>query len=163
MTFTTTGDKRQAVLLLSLAAVLLSVQTTGASDGGNWPDWRGPTSQGHSDATGLPLKWSETENIVWKVSIHDHGYSTPVVWGDQIWLTTATEDGKRMSAICVDRPSGEIVHDLLVFENENPRFCHATNSYASPTPIVEEGRVYVHFGSYGTAWCLHKFLCFKIR
>ena len=87
----------------------------------------------------------------WRVDIHGKGWSSPVIWKEQIWLTTATEDGKQMYAICVDRETGRIVHDILVFENEQPRFCHPTNSYASPTPIVEEGRVYVHFGSYGTA------------
>jgi outer membrane protein assembly factor BamB len=99
------------------------------------------------------LLWSETENIQWKVDIHGRGWSSPVVWRDQIWLTTATEDGRQMYAICVAADTGRIVHDILVFENEKPQFCHPTNSYASPTPIVEEGRVYVHFGSYGTA-CL---------
>src|SRR3990170_5172714 len=81
----------------------------------NWPDWRGPTADGHSDATNLPLIWSETENIVWKVPIHDFGHSTPVVWGDQIWLTTATNDGHTLYAVCVDLDTGEVVHDIEVF------------------------------------------------
>jgi outer membrane protein assembly factor BamB len=76
-----------------------------------------------------------------------------VIWNDQVWLTTATEDGKDMFALCVDKKSGEIVRDIRLFQNEKPRFCHATNSYASPTPVIEEGRIYIHFGSYGTA-CL---------
>jgi outer membrane protein assembly factor BamB len=116
-----------------------------------WPEFRGPRGDGHADGSILPLRWSEIENVQWKVDIHGRGWSSPVIWHDQIWLTTATEDGKRMSAICVDAHTGQIVHDILVVENENPQFCHPTNSYASPTPIVEAGRVYVHFGSYGTA------------
>ena len=119
----------------------------------NWPDWRGPTCDGHSDVTGLPMKWSETENIVWKIPIHDLGYSTPVVWGDQIWLTTATKNGKTLYAVCIDFNSGRIVHDVEVFHPEKPQRIHPLNSYATPSAVVEEGFVYVHYGTHGTA-CL---------
>jgi outer membrane protein assembly factor BamB len=124
---------------------------TAAND--NWPEFRGPSADGHSDATGLPLHWSETENIRWKTPIHDKGWSSPVIWGNRIWLTTATADGKEMFVVCVDRDTGKVVHDIKLFEVANPAFCHPYNSYASPTPVVEANRVYVHFGSYGTA-CL---------
>ena len=124
-----------------------------ASAGDNWPQFRGPSADGHSDSTGLPLTWSDTENVRWKTAIDGRGWSSPVVWGDQIWLTTATEDGQDMYAVCVAKDTGRIVHQLRVFHNESPAFCHPLNSYASPTPAVESGRVYVHFGSYGTA-CL---------
>src|SRR5436190_13011514 len=119
----------------------------------NWPNLHGPRHNSHSDSTGLPLVWSETENIVWKVPIHDSGWSSPVVWGDQIWLTTATDDGKRSYAVCVDRQSGKVVHDLKLFETAKPEDTRQYNTFASPTPVIEEGRVYVAFGSYGTA-CL---------
>jgi outer membrane protein assembly factor BamB len=119
--------------------------------GDNWPQFRGPHGAGQSDATGLPIRWSETENIRWKTPIHGKAWSSPVVWGEQVWVTTAREDGKERYGVCVDRRSGKIVHDLLVFTDEKPAFCHAFNSYASPTPAIEEGRVYVHFGSAGTA------------
>ena len=118
----------------------------------NWSEFRG-VSDGHADQADLPLKWSESSSIRWKTALPGRGWSSPVVWDDQIWLTTATEDGKQMFALCVDRSTGKLVHQILVFENEEPRFCHPTNSYASPTPAIEAGRVYVHFGSYGTA-CL---------
>jgi outer membrane protein assembly factor BamB len=118
-----------------------------------WPEFRGPRGDGWAEGSRPPLQWTETENVRWKIDIHGRGWSSPVVWGEQIWLTTATEDGKQMFAICVDRDSGQIEHDLLIFENANPQFCHPTNSYASPTPAIAAGRVYVHFGSYGTA-CL---------
>ena len=121
--------------------------------GENWTEFRGPAGTGISAAKNLPLSWSEEENIRWKLEVHGKGWSSPVSWGNQLWLTTATEDGKKLYALCVDRIKGTIVHDILVFENEKPRFCHPTNSYASPTPVIEKGRVYVHFGSYGTA-CL---------
>jgi outer membrane protein assembly factor BamB len=124
-----------------------------AQGGNNWPEFRGPTGDGHSDAVGLPTRWSENENIKWKVAIHDKGWSSPVIWGSQIWLTTATADGHKLFVMCVDRDTGKILHDIKLFDVEKPGFCIPTNSYASPTPIVEAGRVYVHFGTYGTA-CL---------
>ena len=116
-----------------------------------WPDWRGPTSDGISDATNLPLNWSETENIVWKTRIHDSGYSTPVVWEDQIWLTTATKDGRTLYAVCIDLNTGEVIHDVDVFHPQDPQRIHSTNTYATPSATLEEGRVYVHFGAFGTA------------
>lgn len=133
------------------ALLLLSPRISHAGENTNWPDFRGPNADGHSDATGLPLTWSEEENIVWKTPIHDEGYSTPVVWGDQIWLTTATEDGKTLYAVCVDVNSGAIVHDIEVFHPEKVQPKNANNSYATPSAVVEEGRVYVHYGLHGTA------------
>jgi outer membrane protein assembly factor BamB len=139
--------------LLITSAVLLLTMTgaTGADE--NWPGFHGPRQNSHSDSTGLPLVWSETENIVWKTPMHGSGWSSPVVWGDQMWLTTATDDGKQSFAVCVDRQSGKIVYDLKLFETANPENTRQYNTFASPTPVIEEGRVYVTFGSYGTA-CL---------
>jgi outer membrane protein assembly factor BamB len=133
--------------------MLWSLSASPLSAGDNWPQFRGPGGRGHSDSTGLPVRWSETENVKWKTAIHGRGWSSPVIWNDQIWVTTATEDGKEMFAVCLDKNSGKVLHDIKVFDNEEPQFCHPMNSYASPTPVVEKGRVYVHFGSYGTA-CL---------
>ena len=134
---------------LLLVFLLVAGQVVAAD---SWPQFRGPSGDGSADAN-LPLTWSESENVKWKIPIHGKGWSSPVIWGDQLWLTTATEDGKQMSALCVQRDSGKVLRDIVVFENEEPRFCHPTNSYASCTPVIEEGRIYVHFGSYGTA-CL---------
>ncbi len=119
----------------------------------NWPRFRGPTGQGLSDSTGLPLKWSESENVKWKTAVHGKAWSSPVVLGNQVWLTTATEDGKDLFAVAVDRTSGKILHDLKLFRTEEPQYADRFNSYGSPTPAIEEGRVYVTFGSPGTA-CL---------
>ncbi len=119
----------------------------------NWPVFRG-AQHGHAIGAKIPLEIDEDKNIKWKTPIHGRGWSSPVIWGDQIWLTTATKDGKKMSAICVDLRSGEVLRDSVIHENEEPAFCHPVNSYASPTPAIEEGRVYIHFGSYGTT-CLN--------
>ena len=87
--------------------------------GDTWPEFRGPTRDGHSDCKGLPLTWSETENVKWKTPVHGKAWSSPVVWYDQIWLTNAPEDGKQLSAVCVDRATGRIVHDKALRENES--------------------------------------------
>jgi outer membrane protein assembly factor BamB len=136
---------------LCVLALLLSAALVRAGD--NWPQFRGPAGTGISDSRGVPTHWSEKENIRWKVAIHDKGWASPVVWGDQVWLTTADKDGHKFYVLCIDRKSGKIVHDLKLFTVDKPDFCIPFNSYASPSPVIEEGRVYVHFGTYGTA-CL---------
>jgi outer membrane protein assembly factor BamB len=127
---------------------------SGLAHAGDWLDYRGPTRDGKSPAGDVPLTWSETENVTWKTPIHGSGLSSPIVLGDQVWLTTATPDGKDMFVICVDRNSGKVLLDKTIFHNERPRTLNNNvNSYATPSPVAEPGRVYVHFGSYGTA-CL---------
>ncbi len=133
--------------------VALILSTLPAAAGENWPEFRGPTADGHSDSMGLPLRWSATENVAWKTPIHDRGWSSPVIFDGQIWLTTATADGRELFAVCVDCKTGKIVHDVKVFDVESPERIAPVNSYASPTPAIERGRVYVHYGTYGTA-CL---------
>jgi outer membrane protein assembly factor BamB len=122
-------------------------------DSENWPRFRGPNGDGLSRARNLPDKWSESENIRWKTPIHDKGWSSPVIWGEQIWVTTATADGKEYFAIALERSSGKIIHDLKLFTVDKPAHCDPYNSYASPTPAVEQDRLYFHFGSYGSG-CL---------
>ncbi len=119
----------------------------------NWPQFRGPIGDGHAQSTMLPDSWSESEHIQWKTPIHGRGWSSPVVWGQQVWLTTATPDGRSLSVLCVDLASGKILRDRKLFDVAQPQDIHLTNSHASPTPVIEPGRIYVHFGSYGTA-CL---------
>lgn len=151
---------------LSLFGVLAASLVALAA--GNWPEFRGPHGDGHADATNLPITWSETENVQWKTPIHDKGWSSPVVWDKQVWVTTATENGDKCIAVGLDRETGKVVHDVLLFEvrlspptgKKSPPSIMAPyeewapfNSYASPTPAIEEGRVYAHFGSTGTA-CL---------
>jgi outer membrane protein assembly factor BamB len=119
----------------------------------SWTQFRGPGGTGIAKAKGLPTTWDEKTNIVWKTAIHDKGWSSPVVLGKQVWLTTARDDGKAQWAVCVDRDSGKVVHDLKVFDTPKPPyfFMPTYNSHASPSPVIEPGRVYVHFGSAGTA------------
>lgn len=118
-----------------------------------WPQFRGPQGNGVSDASNLPDTWSDHQNIKWKTDVHGKAWSSPVVWGNQVWVTSATQDGHELYAVCLDRDSGKIMLDSKLFEIANPQYCIPFNSYASPTPCIEEGRVYVTFGSAGTA-CL---------
>jgi outer membrane protein assembly factor BamB len=121
----------------------------------DWPDFRGPTADGHAPGTnalGLPLSWSETNNVVWKTPIPHRGWSTPVILGKQIWLTTATPGGNDFYVLCVDAESGKIIFNERLFHCDTPEpLGNGLNCYASPSPVIEPGRVYVHFGSYGTA------------
>lgn len=119
----------------------------------DWWQFRGPTGEGHTGAQHLPLTWSEHQNVAWKTAIHDRGWSSPVVCGDQIWVTSATEEGHKLYAVCVDRETGKIVHNLHIFDVEEPQSISVENTFATPTPVIEPGRVYVHFGTYGMA-CL---------
>lgn len=138
-------------LALSLACALTAI---GAPVAGNhWNQFRGPTGQGLSEAKGVPLKWSETEHVKWKTPIHGKAWSSPVIWGSQVWMTTATEDGRELFAVCVDRESGKMLHDQRLFTIAAPQYADRFNSYGSPTPVIEEGRAYLTFGSPGTA-CL---------
>lgn len=121
------------------------------SAGENWPCFRGPTHDGQSDSTGLPTEWSETNNIAWKAEIHGRAWSSPVVWGNQVWIQTAPPDGKEMWLLCLDRETGKILRDDKLFDVEKPQEIHVTNTHASSTPVIEAGRIYAHFGAYGTA------------
>jgi len=117
----------------------------------DWPEFRGPTGQGHSDERGLPLVWSETKNVRWKTAIPGRGWSSPAIQGDRIWLTTATDEGKSLRAISVDRNTGAILQNVEVFRLKSQGNLNAKNNQASPTPVLEGDRVYLHFGAYGTA------------
>ena len=118
-----------------------------------WPQFRGPDGQGHSNARGLPTRWDETKNITWKVRIPGKGFSSPVISGNQIWMTTALEEGRSLRAICIHLESGQLLYDVEVFHPTEAGPRHSKNSFATPTPVLEGGYVYVHFGSKGTA-CL---------
>jgi outer membrane protein assembly factor BamB len=128
-----------------------AVHAAGAVE--NWTSYRGPTDQGDCGSADLPVRWSEAENVAWKTPLPGKAWSSPVIWGDRVWLTTATEDGTQLSAICVAKSSGKILHNKPLRYVAAPQYCHPFNSYASPSPVIEEGRVYVSFGAPYTA-CL---------
>ncbi len=151
--------RRHRTVLCPLSSVLCVLAPALAAAACDWPAYRGPTADGHAAADARPpLQWGETQNVRWKTAIHDKGWSSPVICGNQIWMTTARPDGKVMFAVCVDRDTGRVVHDIKLFDVARPPTAaegkfNEFNSFASPTPAVEEGRVYLHFGTFGTA-CL---------
>lgn len=127
----------------------------------NWPQFRGPTGEGHSTGVGLPLEWSDTKNVAWKTGIPGSGWSSPVLYEGKLYLTTAVPiDGKgpkdvSLQTLCVDAARGEILWNREVFSQDGATTdnIHNKNSHASPTPVVEGDRLFVHFGTKGTA-CL---------
>jgi outer membrane protein assembly factor BamB len=133
---------------LSVAFLLGSEQAS--SQEKNWTHFRGSNLNGIATAENIPLKWDES-TIKWKTGIHDNGYSSPVVYDNQIWVTTAKPDGKELYAVCIDFRTGEIIYDIKVFTPDEVEGKHSLNTYASPTPCIEKGFVYVHYGSLGTA------------
>ncbi len=144
---------------LALSAIVFAGVFQARAD---WPEFRGPSGDGHAGAAadgkplGLPLYWSETSNITWKTEIPYRGWSTPVVMGGQVWLTTATEDGHDFFALGIDAATGRVRFNEKLFHSDNPEPLGngaSMNCYATPSPVIEPGRLYVHFGRFGTA-CL---------
>ena len=143
----------------------------------DWQQFRGPTGQGVSDAKGLPLRWDKSNSIVWQTPIQGQGWSSPVYSGDRVWLTSATvvaasedlrqakTEGKLLAtqmevaqtislwAIEIDLTTGNLLRQIHLADLDEPQPIHSLNSYASPTPVIEDGRLYCHFGDYGT-YCL---------
>jgi outer membrane protein assembly factor BamB len=140
-----------------IVAFLLFIAIPAAAE--DWPQFRGPTGQGHSTERGLPLDWSESKNITWKTPIPGSGWSSPVVAGGQVWLTSMTgpADPRRgrgalsLRALAFDVATGREALNVEVFRIDSPGPMHQKNSRASPTPILDGDRVYVHFGAEGTA------------
>ncbi|MBT3667383.1 MAG: PQQ-like beta-propeller repeat protein, partial [Opitutae bacterium] len=141
----------------------------------DWPQWRGPDASGHAPNGNYPLNWSSQENIIWKKTLPGRGHSSPVHDGDNIWVTTAletpaSEEEKKerlkenkglptvtvlsklsLRALKINPVSGKILKNIEVFEKKQPQWVHKLNSYASPSPFLEGGKLYLHFGAYGNA------------
>ncbi|MAV35524.1 MAG: hypothetical protein CMJ59_08700 [Planctomycetaceae bacterium] len=146
-------------LVLMLLAVFQS-NATGAES--YWNQYRGPNGDGKAATKNLPVEFTEAKNVRWKIPIAGEGWSSPVVWGNEIWLTIGSDERKELRAICVDLDSGRVVKDIKVFDMIERQVVEAykhdsphLNSPATPTSVVEEKRVFVHFGSQGIA-CLDR-------
>ena len=144
-----------------LTAVLLVNQSTDEHSGSrsalnstdNWPQFRGPDGQGDAPNAKLPLTWSEEEHVSWKFTDPGEGWSSPVVDDGRIWMTTACDSGHSLRAICLDLKSGKLMNEVEIFHVDSLHAQNSMNSYASPSPLIADGKLYVHFGTYGTA-CL---------
>ena len=134
-----------------LAAVWLCAATVAVQ--AQWPQFRGPDGQGHSSEQGLPLDWSESRHVAWKVPVPGRGWSSPVVSEGRVWLTTAVKSssGASLRALAFAADTGATQVDVEVFRSRRGDALNPKNSLASPTPIVDGARVYVHFGQDGTA------------
>lgn len=139
-----------SVIFCIFLAVFLSGAQYSYSQTKNWTFFRGSNLNGIAETDNIPLKWDDS-TIKWKTEIHDRGCSSPVVFGDQIWLTTSNPDGKDLFAVSADFNTGKIIYDISVFTPDEVEKKHALNTYSSPTPAIEKGFVYVHYGSLGTA------------
>lgn len=128
------------------AGILLSLLLAAASCvAENWPQFRGPTGQGHSSEREVPLAWSATENIAWHTPIPGQSWSSPIVWADHVFVTTATDNGEACRIIALDRETGRLLWDKEVFR-QAPRRKEGRNTYATPTPATDGERVYACFG-----------------
>jgi outer membrane protein assembly factor BamB len=172
-----TSLRSASIVCLLTVSVLPSPVAWAASGGSNWPQWRGPASQGISEEKGLPSEWSDTKNVAWKTPISGRGHSSPIVWGNRIFLTTAIEgpvvpDHKvykhmlggqefkhpdwagadhsyTFKLICVDANTGKIVWERAAYDGPVFDHRHRRNTYASPTPVTDGKHVYAFFGSEG--------------
>lgn len=131
--------------MLTRSIVLLAlILPAGRATAGEWPGWRGPRGDGHSDESTLPTRWSETENIAWKTAIPGKGHSSPVVWGDRIFVTTALEKERQRVLLCLDRRTGKPIWQKVVVMSGLEQK-HDLNSYASATPVTDGKHVWVSF------------------
>jgi hypothetical protein len=140
---------------VSWYSACLGDEPAGANRAAGWPEFRGPDGQGHVLGT-IPTSWAEGVNTLWSIEIPGKGWSSPVILDGQVWLTTAvgTRSGDySLRAIAVDEESGKIRHDIELFTviKPEPKTLHDRNTFASPTPVLDKGRLYAHFGRYGTA------------
>ncbi|MGH9460786.1 MAG: PQQ-binding-like beta-propeller repeat protein [Vicinamibacteria bacterium] len=139
------------ILLLSgpLQATEDVQMITVAGEGENyWPGWRGPSGQGLAKDAGYPDRWSDTENVLWRVEVPGSGNSSPIVWKDRVFLTTSQEGGSRLSLLSYRRSDG-----MLLWETPIPRDgveqVHGKNGHASATPVTDGKFVYASFGTHG--------------
>lgn len=135
------------ILLLAILSGLI----TSAQNQENWTHLRGSNLDGHSISRQAPTSWSETDHVLWKTEIRGVAWSSPVVFGNQVWTSSATLNGEELFAVCTDFNSGKIVREISLFKPDTVQHIHPTNSYATSTPCIEDGFIYVHFGTYGTA------------
>ncbi len=133
--------------------MLLEFIATAALSLNQWPQFRGPKADGHVTAKNVPAEWSDTKNVAWKVPLPGLGWSSPVLGDGKIYLTTAVKQGNGLSlrAMALDSTTGKPVWDREIRAVEKAPSIHVKNSHASPTPILHDNSVFVHFGTLGTA------------
>jgi outer membrane protein assembly factor BamB len=136
-----------------LRAVLFFLLAVSNASAGDWPQFRGPTRDGHYTGPKLPTVWGPDTNVAWKVPVPGKGWSSPIVSKGKVFLTTGVSQsgGLSLRAICVDATSGKVEWDVEALRIDKAPYAHTKNSQASPTPATDGERLYVHFGHMGTA------------
>jgi outer membrane protein assembly factor BamB len=142
---------RKFNLFLLTGFLLICCLTPAGAQQVNWTHFRGTSLDGISKDQNSPTTWNDSLNIIWKSKVTGKGWSSPVVYGDQVWVSTASEDGKQMFGICLNSKSGKEIFNIKLFEPGTTFPKHDINTFASPTPCIEREFVYFHFGTYGTA------------
>ena len=137
--------------LFLLLLFLLNINFISCSYSQNWTQFRGSNLDGKAPGQVPPLHWTPDSNIVWKAEIPGEGWSSPVVFNNEVWVSSAMNKGKELYAVCVNKTNGGIIHKQLLFTPDTVFGKHAVNSYATPTPCIENDFVYMNFGQYGTA------------
>jgi len=135
-------NRKIITLLCSAMLTIIALSDTALAE--NWPGWRGPRGDGTSLEKNVPLRWSGTQNVVWKVSIPGKGHASPIVWGRHIFVVTAIKEKKQRILLCLDRKDGKILWQRVVLEAPLERI-NSLNSYASSTPATDGQRVYISF------------------
>jgi len=144
----------------TVAVILLSTTFAARAQADDWTEFRGPTGQGLSTATGLPTHWSTSQNVAWRAELPGQGWSSPILLGKRLDLTTAVpiesdaSGPQSLRALCMDAGSGDILWNVEVFQQPARAPMHGKNSHASATPVTDGKRLFVHFGPHGTA-CLN--------
>lgn len=147
------------LLVATLSCVFACVTSFVSAD--DWLEFRGPGGQGHAGNNGVPTKWSTEENVAWKSEIPGKGWSSPVLFRGKLYLTTAVPDGdgdipgQSLRGVCVDATSGKIEWNVELFRMVSGNRVHPKNSHASASPLCDGERIYMHFGTHGTA-CLEQ-------
>lgn len=136
-----------------LICILLFITVVSYGQDTNWSHFRGSNLNCIAPGNHIPQKWNDSLNIVWKTSVKGKGWSSPVIWGEQVWITSATPEGKEMYALCYSLKTGKELYSIKLFQQDKIYGKHDLNSYATPSPCIEQGFVYIHFGTTGTA-CL---------
>jgi outer membrane protein assembly factor BamB len=126
--------------------VLFGFANVGLAD--NWPAWRGPRGDGHCQEKALPMKWTSTDNVRWRIPLPAPGNSTPIIWRNRILLTQATENGRKRALYCLSRTDGKQLWKAEITYKEKES-THSTNPYCSASPVTDGERVIVSHGSAG--------------
>jgi outer membrane protein assembly factor BamB len=153
------GDLTPGIWLRAILILVVALELASTGHAGDWTEFRGPTGQGTTTAKNVPLEWSETKNVAWKQAVPGQGWSSPVLYRDRLYLTTAIMPGPEtggkleLRVLCLEATGGKTVWNQEVFAKDSIPGIHKKNTHASATPLIEGGRLYVHFGHHGTA-CL---------